>query len=394
MFVNDQDFENEVRHIARLLWPAAQYNGAANRDGRERDGIFETEEFVHIVECTVSRTKQKAQDDFAKIQSLIRKTEARYPQKFVKGWFVTLHEPTADQRGIFCKARNRIVCVSWDQFRSKLIDARSYLSQRENYPFGSVRDPQTGAFQTKLDYIPMDIVDVSGDLHTPQGISDGLCAGKTYVLLGDYGAGKSATVRELFYLCTAPFKSGAAKVFPIVLNLRDHHGQTDPVEALERHALRVGFAPPESLVRAWRAGLAIVLLDGFDEIATAGWAGKTKRLRDLRYRSMELIRGFIREGPRTTGFLVAGRAHFFDSAKEMASSLGVAADCTYLDLSEFTEDQVRTYLKKVGWDQPIPDWVPSRPLLLGYLASRGTPPANITSRSWFRPGGWLGLPSG
>src|SRR5579884_121022 len=320
MFVNDQDFENEVRHLARLLWPAAQYDGAANRDGRERDGIFETEEFVHIVECTVSRTKQKAQDDFAKIQTLIRRTEARYPQKFVKGWFVTLNEPTSDQRGVFSRARNRVVCVSWDQFRSKLIDSRVYLSLREKYAFGSVRDPETGAAEPRIEYIPMDILDQAGQLHTTLSIAQGLGAGNKYVLLGDYGAGKSATVRELFYRCAAPFKLAKTRVFPIVLNLRDHHGQTDPVEALERHARRIGFGPPESLVRAWRAGFAIILLDGFDEIATAGWAGKTKRLRDLRYRSMELIRGFMREGPPTTGFLVAGRAHFFDSAKEMSSA--------------------------------------------------------------------------
>ena len=87
----------------------------------------------------------RAQEDFAKLLTLIRRTEARYPQKFVKGWFVTLYEPTADQRGVFSRSKNRVVCVSWDQFRSKLVDARSYLALRTNYPFGSVRDPESGA---------------------------------------------------------------------------------------------------------------------------------------------------------------------------------------------------------------------------------------------------------
>ena len=223
-----------------------------------------------------------------------------------------------------------------------------------------------------IEYIPIDILDQAGRLNTVESIGNGLLAGCRYVLLGDYGAGKSATVRELFRRQAAAFRADEARVFPDrPANLRDHHGQTDPVEALERHARRIGFSPPEALVRAWRAGLAMMLLDGFDEIATAGWAGKTKRLRDLRYRSMELIRGFVREGPLHTGFLVAGRAHFFDSPKEMASSLGLVDNCTYLDLSEFSDEQVRAYLGKVGWRQPIPDWVPSRPLLLGYLASRG-----------------------
>lgn len=46
MFASDREFEDEVRRIARLLWPGAEFDGAAIEDGRERDGIFETEEFV------------------------------------------------------------------------------------------------------------------------------------------------------------------------------------------------------------------------------------------------------------------------------------------------------------------------------------------------------------
>ena len=88
------------------------------RDGRERDGIFESEEFVQIVECTVSSKKQKAIDDFEKISKLVRQAEARQPHKFCKGWFITLNEPTADQRSVFAKAKGRIVAVSFDQFRS------------------------------------------------------------------------------------------------------------------------------------------------------------------------------------------------------------------------------------------------------------------------------------
>ena len=39
-------FENEARRIARELWPQAEHDGALNVDGRERDGIFETEECI------------------------------------------------------------------------------------------------------------------------------------------------------------------------------------------------------------------------------------------------------------------------------------------------------------------------------------------------------------
>ena len=85
---------------------------------------------------------------------------------------------------------------------------------------------------------------------------------------------------------------------------------------------------------------------------------------------MEVIRSFVRESPRSAGVLLAGRAHFFDSTNEMFSALGLGNATSVLNLSEFNEKQVEQFLKNQGWAQAIPDWIPSRPLLLGYLVSR------------------------
>lgn len=377
MITTDSEFEDEVRRIARILWPTAQYEGAALEDGRERDGVFETPDFVHLIECTTSRGRDKARDDAQKLAKLIRKTTAKNPTKFVKGWFITLAEPTADQRMAVKDTTNReklqaaqIVAVSFDQFRSQLIDARSYLTQRQNYPFGSVRDPSTGDPKYKPPYIPLDIVDDEGSSYEVTGVCDGLLSGATFVILGDYGAGKSVTMREVFLALGQRFWKDATRKFPILLNLRDHHGQTDPVEALERHARRVGFDSPSSLVRAWRAGYAVLLLDGFDEIAAAGWAGKTKTLRELRLRSMELVRAFQRESSKETGIAVSGRAHFFDSTTEMWAALGRRPSTTTVRIAEFGHEQVAQFLGRMGWTVGIPAWLPSRPLLLAYLAAR------------------------
>jgi hypothetical protein len=162
------------------------------------------------------------------------------------------------------------------------VDGKSYLSARKNYPFGSVRDPETGIARTTLDYVPLDIVDKDGSLRSIDDICADLLKGRKFILVGDYGAGKSATIREAFLQLSKLFREGKSLLFPLTLNLRDHHGQTDPVEAIERHARQTGYPRPSDLVRGWRAGLALLLLDGFDEIATAGWAGKTKKLRDPR----------------------------------------------------------------------------------------------------------------
>lgn len=369
--MDEAAFENEVRRIARLLWPAAEHDGAQIEDGRERDGIFETAEFVHVVECTISRGKDKAREDFNKLDKLTRKLAVRKADKFIKGWFITLREPTADQRSFFRTTQNRIVATSFDQFRAKLIDGRSYLDARQRAPFGSVRDPETGRTQVSFDYVPLDLVDSNRVNYSISELTSHILGeGRRFVLLGDYGAGKSTTLREIYTHLASAFRDGKASLFPVLLNLRDHHGQLDPVECLERHARSIGFAEPPSLVRAWRAGFIALLLDGFDEFATAGWAGRTKRLRDLRYRSMELLRSFQKETPAGIGLVIAGRAHFFDNAREMQAALALTADVCLLDISEFNEEQIALFLSGRGWNRSLPDWIPSRPLLLSYLASR------------------------
>ena len=151
--------------------------------------------------------------------------------------------------------------------------------------------------------------------------------------------------------------------------LRDHHGQTDPAEALERHARNIGLQSPNHLVRAWLAGYLILILDGFDEFAIAGWSGQAKRLRDIRFKSMELIRKFMR-GPSGTGVIVAGRQHYFDSDDELTNALGLSHNSTSLYIDDFTDSQIREFLIKKGWQEGIPAWLPSRPLLLGYLCAR------------------------
>jgi hypothetical protein len=372
LFTTDSEFEDEIRRVARLLWPIAQFDGAAIVEGRERDGVFETDDVVNIVECTVSRSKQKAVDDCEKIDKLVKKLTPKISHKFVRGWFITLHEPTAEQRGVARKAScHRIQSCSYDQFRAKLIDARSYLTKRKSYAFGSVRDPESDNINFDPKYIGLDILDEKGSLYTLDALGSLVEKGKHVVILGDYGAGKSSTIRELYFELAKKFWTNNHNQFPIVLNLRDHHGQTDPVEAIERHARKIGFTPESSLVCAWRAGFATILLDGFDEIASAGWAGKTTKLKDLRYRSMELIRQFIVETPTSSGIILAGRAHFFDNPRELNQALGLKRDVLLVSISEFNINQVQAFLHRTGWSGSIPEWLPTRPLLLAYLVSRG-----------------------
>nr|WP_164933303.1 NACHT domain-containing protein [Corallococcus coralloides] len=368
----ESNFEAEVIRIARQLWKTAEFGGSQIEDGRERDGVFVGEDTVNLVECTVSRRKDKAEKDVGKLIDLSEKFRKTHPDKGIKAWFITRDEPTADQRSVAQATQSRVIAVSFDQFRSRLIDARSYIDARGHYAFGSIRDPETGSTTDRTEYIPLDLLArESGAPRTIKDIAKKVTTGSRFVLLGDYGAGKSTSLREIFFSVVSLFNNNKCRAFPVHLNLRDHQGQTNPAEALLRHGTNIGMPNPLHLVRAWRAGYVVVLLDGFDEIVTAGWVGRSKKLKEWRHRSVQLIREFVKSTPPDIGLVVSGREHFFDSTKELTGALSTGEGFEILTLNEFSDDQIKAFLAKKGWSGPVPEWLPSRPLLLGYLAAKG-----------------------
>ena len=140
-----------------LCWPSAEFSGAAYADGRrETDGIFETEECIHIVESTTSRTKLKAKQDAEKIEIIMQRYQNNLEHRAVRGWFVTKDEPTVDQRTVVERIKG-IYALSFSQFQARLIDANAYLNARDHYQFGSVRDPVTGNHVSDVEYVPLDL---------------------------------------------------------------------------------------------------------------------------------------------------------------------------------------------------------------------------------------------
>jgi hypothetical protein len=113
----NERFENEVRRIARQLWPGTQFSGAIIVDGRERDGVFETDECFHLLEATTSRRKEKAQEDVGKLVGLAPKLQRKTATKGVRCWFVTRDEPTSEQRKVAEKHRPLVTVLSFSQFQ-------------------------------------------------------------------------------------------------------------------------------------------------------------------------------------------------------------------------------------------------------------------------------------
>lgn len=291
------------------------------------------------------------------------------------GWFVTKHEPTADQRDEVKKhGKQQVKAVSFSQFQQSLVDVAAYLSAREQHFFGSIKDPTTGDANTPIPYVTLDLVNVNTDeTFEIESIANGLRQGESFSLLGDYGAGKSMTLRQVFYSLSEKYRKSETILFPVYINLREHSGQDDPTEVIERHARRIGFDKSNTLVNAWRAGFVIPILDGFDEITSLGISTSKNRMREARRRSLEAIRKMIEQTPQTVGVLIAGREHFFNNTEERFSALSLRKNTTDLTLNEFTPKQIKRYLdnnNKFG-RQAIPSWMPTRPLLVGYIVSRG-----------------------
>jgi hypothetical protein len=61
--VTSEEFEAEVLRIARAIWPQAAASGATITRGRERDGIFITDDQIALIEATMERTNAKAEKD-------------------------------------------------------------------------------------------------------------------------------------------------------------------------------------------------------------------------------------------------------------------------------------------------------------------------------------------
>jgi hypothetical protein len=381
---NPHDFEQEVLRIARYRWPSAENSGNEMIDGKERDGIFITEEIVHLVECTTSREKAKAEKDLTKLGELYNKYKVSHSDRAVKCWFVTKHEPTADQRGCVKSVKgvplNIFNIVSFAQFQSKLVDSFEYLQLREKHKFGSIYDPKTGNTTDDVEYVEVGLnIGGESELRSVEFVANSCLAGQKFTLLGEYGVGKSMTLREVFKHLAKNHRRATTHVFPVYLNLREHQGQENPAEILERHARNIGFPNPHQLVKAWKAGYVVLLLDGFDEVSSQGLQGAWRRLRDARSASMAGLKRLVTESPNGSGMAVAGREHFFDTDDERKKAIGQTLGWKDIRLDEFGEVQIAALVQQFGFVGEIPSWVPSRPLLLSTLFARGLS-ADATSR--------------
>ncbi|MYQ53584.1 MULTISPECIES: NACHT domain-containing protein [unclassified Streptomyces] len=368
------DFELRALEVARAIHDPHGLQGAIMHKGRERDGVFITEESIHAYEFTIEPKRAKAQKDAEKLRELLidlgRRPENSY--KNLTGWFVTRNEPTAEQRSAVVEESRKgnitIHAISVSTLQRRLCDSEGYLRCRDDAPFGSIsysRPAEKVDVKVPVSFSGRD----SGQLATTE-ISKKLIDGYRALVIGEFGVGKSHALREIYYeLRRLHFRKKKLTPFPVHINLRDCAGLKTPAEILRRHSEEIGFGSDRSLISAWRSGACILLLDGFDEIVPTRWLGSAADLKEVRRAALSPVRRLVEETPSGTGIVACGRSHYFSSHSEMAESLGFESPENLVNIRDFTEGQVEEYLASAGVSWKVPEWLPTRPLLIGYLVA-------------------------
>ncbi|WP_157779895.1 NACHT domain-containing protein [Celeribacter ethanolicus] len=383
-----EEFENEVKRICRRLFSNSVGQGSEKIDGRERDGVFWNGDFFTVVEATTERKKEKALYDAKKTHDLVSKK--RSENNMARGYLVTLHEPTADQRLAVKKYEKTTTIISFDELRSMLFDAAGYLRTRSERPFGSVFDHVTHTFEVpRTDFVEPTIVDAHNyERLSVENIAAKIKKSSNFIITAEYGIGKSMLLRELFYSLLSDFDNGKTFRFPVAINLREHLGQTDQIELLERHA-RNSAADPRKLVAAWSAGYVDLIIDGFDELSTRGWTGDHKKLREFKRSTHAVVKKLIRDTPRGSSVVISGRTNYFDSDTEMREALGAPPETfQHCIVEPFDSEQATEFLKKKKHSESLPQWLPTRPLFLSYLINKNilTEAASVTADGAFPEG--------
>ncbi|MDN3356810.1 NACHT domain-containing protein [Actinomadura sp. DC4] len=368
------EFEIRALRIARAIHDPGSLQGPIIYQGRERDAVFVDATAINAYEFTVRRDVKKARDDARKLMQMLTELQRQPDNAFksLTGWFVTREEPNAEQRKAISQilhgSKVAVHVISVATLQHRLCDSEKYLNARTNAPFGSI------AYSSRQNLpavkVPVSFFGEGVSELSLQDVVTQLLGGKRFLLSGEFGTGKSHALREIYAtLRKMHFRKHKLTPFPLHINLRDCVGLRSPSEVIRRHSEEIGFADSASLISAWRAGSCVLLLDGFDEVVPPRWLGSASDLKSFRWQALSAVRKLVQESPHGVGLIACGRSHYFSSKSEMFDALGFTGDSSLLTIHDFDRRQLSEYLELAGVEWSVPDWMPTRPLLIGYLVA-------------------------
>lgn len=186
---------------------------------------------------------------------------------------------------------------------------------------------------------------------------------RLWLLLGDYGTGKSAFFQRFAYGLARRALEDPEAPFPLAVDLKEYPNATSAETLLFEHLRRKTPSfrgDPAALLHLLAAGRCVLLLDAFDEMGLAA-AGRSV---EDQFRELARLAGDEPLDPRGNRVLVTCRTHFFrdqqqvkDTATGLLGGLVVAEDSSLGRLARrfnaeidelrlFNDDQIAEFLLK------------------------------------------------
>ena len=270
-----QDLERLVRTVAEAKFGATAR--AEDIAGVKCDCVIHLDEgSVVLVEISKESTLDKLRTDLAKFNVL----RPYFFQRniFPKCYFITMEDPTPAL--IESGKSNFVQVFSITQFFDVMLGLFRYATARSKLAFGSAIDLYSGE-PDQSKYVPVSYISGNGEGYTTERIAAELTNGRTVVLIGDYGSGKSRCTKEVFEALLKTQREHFRN--PIAINLRDNWGLKRAQEILTRHFTDIGLT--DVLAQALKVAYApatTYLLDGFDEIGAQTWSDDPTKLVAIR----------------------------------------------------------------------------------------------------------------
>lgn len=364
-------FEERVAHLLRLLgYKVGPEQGLDSNKidlvARIKAGLDET---VYLVECK-NESKPVDKGAFERLKGWSEQPEARA----LNARLMLVSAKGFSPQALQYARQHNIAAVTPEDLERELLDTAPYLEHLirsfEQTPLASAYVAQRGQDDAvrvvaKSQPVDPDAVDDAPDAEEPQVLDDLLDSGiawasgegsRLWVLLGDYGTGKSAFVAKLAYQLALAARHDATQPLPLVVNLRFVANKSSLEEVLAGHweqATRQRV-DPQTLLHLLRRGRIVLLLDSFDEmgIATAG--------RSVVDQFRSLVRPAAEDPDRPGGnrVLVTCREQFFrEHGDALAAAEGRSDRIAPLQgvalglqgrmsrLLPFTHEQVRQFLR-------------------------------------------------
>ncbi|UPA23213.1 hypothetical protein [Shinella oryzae] len=355
-----QDFEKNVRLYAKAIW-GTEFRSQMLYD-RQIDAYSELNSKSAVaIEVTEQKNINKIQDD---INKLYHVRANNFSSKFISTecFIVVGFEPTPAMIGACSKVNIDVLTV--EEFKSRFLPYEEYRSMRILEPFGSAIDPESGSPDTKA-YVEVDFLR-GESAYSRKRIYEDISSGKSVVLLGEYGTGKSKFFENAFHVFSkkASFSTG----YPLAIDLRKSWGLNSRYEIITRHLTDLGMSfHADKFIKAYNEGLLFLFIDGFDEVGSQAWSDNPESLKNLRADALQGVRDLISN--QKSGLIICGREHYFDSNDEMFSALGLINRNPILvqTKGEFSVDEIQKFVQNSSISISIPDWLPRKPLTCDFF---------------------------